>query len=136
MASSSENSPVRKRLFFPRNDDLTEYAPAFERQLKEREDERIYRAKLRQTMVELSENEEVKKVATVVNLVSDADDDDISHDPEIRAMWERGEHTCLMFDGPCGACGKDDEEDEEEEEDGEVRIMNEEEVKNNPEMTA
>ena len=131
MASSNENSPERRRLFFPRNDGLPEDAPAFERQLKEREDERIYRAKLRQTMVEVSKNEEVKKFATVVNLVSDADDDDITSDPEIRAMWERGKHTCDMFDGPCGACAKDDEEY-----DGEVRVMTEEEVKNNPEMTA
>ena len=37
-------------------------------------------------MVALSKNEEVKKVATVVDLVSDDDDDDIAHDPEIRAM--------------------------------------------------
>ena len=61
----------------------------------------------------------------VVDLVSDAeddekaveddddDDDDIAHDPEIRAMWERGEHTCTMFDAPCAVCLKDDEEDEE-----------------------
>jgi hypothetical protein len=61
----------------------------------------------------------------VVDLVSDAeddekaleddddDDDDIAHDPEIRAMWERGEHTCTMFDAPCAVCEKDDEEDEE-----------------------
>ena len=28
-------------------------------------------------------------------------------------MWERGEHTCEMYDAPCAVCGKDDEEDEE-----------------------
>ena len=61
----------------------------------------------------------------VIDLVSDAeddekaleddddDDDDIAHDPEICAMWERGEHTCTMFDAPCAVCEKDDEEDEE-----------------------
>jgi hypothetical protein len=61
----------------------------------------------------------------LVDLVSDAeddekaleddddDDDDIAHDPEIRAMWARGEHTCTMFDAPCAVCEKDDEEDEE-----------------------
>ena len=71
----------------------------------------------------------------LVDLVSDAedeDDDDIAHDPEIRAMWERGEHTCSMFDAPCVLCEKDDEE----EHDGEVRVMTEEEVQNDPEMTA
>ena len=95
-------------------------------------------AKLRQTIVELKKNEEVKKVATVVDLVSDDDDDDIAHDPEIRAMWKRGEHTCVMFDAPCAVCEKDDEEDEDEDEeeyDGEVRVMTEEEVQNDPEMT-
>ena len=34
-------------------------------------------------------------------------------EPEIRAMWARGEHTCTMFDAPCAVCEKDDEEDEE-----------------------
>jgi hypothetical protein len=85
----------------------------------------------------------------LVDLVSDAeddekaleddddDDDDIAHDPEIRAMWARGEHTCTMFDAPCAVCEKDDEEDEEdqEEHDGEVRVMTEEEVQDDPEMT-
>ena len=112
MASSNENSPERRRLFFPHNDDKRFWGRRG-RQLKEREDERIYRAKLRQKIVKLSKNEEVKKVATVVDLVSDDDDDDIAHDPEIRAMWKRGEHTCVMFDAPCAVCEKDDEEDEE-----------------------
>ena len=75
----------------------------------------------------------MKKIVTVVDLVSDDDDDDIAHDPEIRAMWKRGEHTCLMYDAPCAVCKKDDEEDEDEDEeeyDGEVRVMTEEEVQN------
>jgi len=129
MASSNENSPDKHYGVYtpPRFLELPEYTEASnKRQLKEREDERIYRAKLRQKIVALSKNEEVKKVATVVDLVSDDDDDDIAHDPEIRAMWKRGEHTCVMFDAPCAVCEKDDEEDD----DGEVRVMTEEEVQN------
>ena len=45
--------------------------------------------------------------------VSDEDDDDIMHDPDIREMVENGEHTCHMFDAHCQAC-EDDEEDEDE----------------------
>jgi hypothetical protein len=42
-----------------------------------------------------------------------------------------------MFDGECLACEMDEEEDEEEdEEDDEVRVLTEEEVQNDPEMTA
>ena len=48
--------------------------------------------------------------------VSDEDDDDIMHDPDIQEMVENGEHTCHMFDAHCQAC-EDDEEDEEDEED-------------------
>ena len=48
--------------------------------------------------------------------VSDEDDDDIMHDPDIREMVKNGEHTCHMFDAHCQAC-EDDEEDEEDEED-------------------
>lgn len=67
-----------------------------------------------------------------VTRVDDDDDDDIMHDPDVREMVENGEHTCHMFDAPCQAC-EDDEEDEEEED--EVRVMTEEEVLNDPEMT-
>jgi hypothetical protein len=45
--------------------------------------------------------------------VSDEDDDDIMHDPDIQEMVENGEHTCHMFDAHCQAC-EDDEEDEDE----------------------
>jgi hypothetical protein len=38
-----------------------------------------------------------------------------------------------MFDGECRAC---QHEEDEEEYDGEVRVMTEEEVQNDPEMTA
>ena len=48
--------------------------------------------------------------------VSDEDDDDIMHDPDIQEMVKNGEHTCHMFDAHCQAC-EDDEEDEEDEED-------------------
>ena len=48
--------------------------------------------------------------------VSDEDDDDIMHDPDIQEMVKKGEHTCHMFDAHCQAC-EDDEEDEEDEED-------------------
>ena len=59
----------------------------------------------------------------------DEDDDDIMHDPDIQEMVENGEHTCHMFDAHCQAC-EDDEEDDE------VRVLTEEEVLNDPEMTA
>ena len=48
--------------------------------------------------------------------VSDEDDDDIMHDPDIQEMVKKGEHTCHMFDAHCQAC-EDDEEDEEDEDD-------------------
>jgi len=48
--------------------------------------------------------------------VSDEDDDDIMHDPDIQEMVKNGEHTCHMFDAHCQAC-EDDEEDEEDEDD-------------------
>ena len=61
---------------------------------------------------------------------SDEDDDDIMHDPDVREMVERGEHICHMFDGECLACEMDEDEDDE------VRVLTEEEVQNDPEMTA
>ena len=45
--------------------------------------------------------------------VSDEDDDDIMHDPDIQEMVKKGEHTCHMFDAHCQAC-EDDEEDEDD----------------------
>ena len=65
------------------------------------------------------------------------DSDDIMNDPDVREMVECGEHICHMFDGECLACEMDEDEDEEEdEEDDEVRVLTEEEVQNDPEMTA
>jgi len=57
------------------------------------------------------------------------DSDDIMNDPDVREMVERGEHICHMFDGECLACEMDEEDDE-------VRVLTEEEVQNDPEMTA
>ena len=59
------------------------------------------------------------------------DSDDIMNDPDVRERVQRGEHICHMFDGECLAC-----EMEEEDYDGEVRVLTEEEVQNDPEMTA
>jgi hypothetical protein len=49
------------------------------------------------------------------------------YDPDVRKMVENGEHICHMFDGECHACEMDEEE---------VRVLTEEEVENDPEMTA
>ena len=46
--------------------------------------------------------------------VSDEDDDDIMHDPDIKEMVENGEHTCHMFDAHCQACEDDEEEEDED----------------------
>jgi len=46
--------------------------------------------------------------------VSDEDDDDIMHDPDIQEMVENGEHTCHMFDAHCQACEDDEEDDDED----------------------
>jgi len=59
------------------------------------------------------------------------DSDDIMNDPDVCKMVENGEHICHMFDGECLACEMD-----EEDYDGEVRVLTEEEVQNDPEMTA
>ena len=59
------------------------------------------------------------------------DSDDLMNDPDVRKMVENGEHICHMFDGECLACEMDEDEDEEE-----VRVLTEEEVENDPEMTA
>jgi len=83
-----------------------------------------------QKRVKELETEKIKK------RVECDDDDDIMHDPDVRKMVENGEHICHMFDGECLACEDDEEEEEDEEDyDDEVRVLNEEEVENDPEMT-
>jgi hypothetical protein len=59
------------------------------------------------------------------------DSDDIMNDPDVCEMVENGEHICHMFDGECLACEMDEEDEEDE-----VRVLTEEEVQNDPEMTA
>jgi len=78
-------------------------------------------------LLKIRETEKIKKRVDRA-LVWD-DDDDIMNDPDVRKMVENGEHICHMFDGECRACQH--EEDEEE-----VRVLTEEEVENDPEMTA
>jgi hypothetical protein len=88
-------------------------------------------------LLKIRETEKIKKRVDRA-LVWD-DDDDIMNDPDVRKMVENGEHICHMFDGECRACQheEDEEEDDDEEEyDGEVRVLTEEEVQNDPEMTA
>ena len=88
-------------------------------------------------LLKIRETEKIKKRVDRA-LVWD-DDDNIMNDPDVRKMVENGEHICHMFDGECLACEMDedeDEDDDEEEYDGEVRVLTEEEVQNDPEMTA
>ena len=86
-------------------------------------------------LLKIRETEKIKKRVDRA-LVWD-DDDDIMNDPDVRKMVENGEHICHMFDGECLACEMDEDEDEDEEDyDGEVRVLTEEEVQNDPEMTA
>jgi len=73
---------------------------------------------------------ETEKIKKRVDRTLAWDDDNIMHDPDVRKMVENGEHICHMFDGECLAC-----EMEEEDYDGEVRVLTEEEVENDPEMT-
>ena len=77
---------------------------------------------------------ETEKIKKRIECVLAWDDDNIMHDPDVRKMVENGEHTCHMFDGECLACTMDEDEDEEDSED-EVRVLTEEEVENDPEMT-
>ncbi len=85
-------------------------------------------------LLKIRETEKIKKRVDRA-LVWD-DDDDIMNDPDVRKMVENGEHICHMFDGECRACQHEEDEEDEEEYDGEVRVLTEEEVENDPEMTA
>ena len=88
--------------------------------------------RLRERVREL-ESKKVTRIDSVAVLLTTPDAeldgaDDIMHDPDVREMVENGEHICHMFDGACQAC-EDDEDDDE------VRVLTEEEVLNDPEMT-
>ena len=82
--------------------------------------------RLRERIREL-ESKKVIRVDYEEVVLDPSDDDDIMNDPDIQEMVENGEHTCHMFDAHCQAC-EDDEDDE-------VRVMTEEEVLNDPELT-
>jgi hypothetical protein len=82
--------------------------------------------RLRERIREL-ESKKVIRVDYEEVVLDPPDDDDIMNDPDIQEMVENGEHTCHMFDAHCQAC-EDDEDDE-------VRVMTEEEVLNDPELT-
>ena len=98
---------------------------------KELEDE------IKRLQKRVKELEMQREVVDRVVAWDDDDDDNIMHDPDVRKMVENGEHICHMFDGECLACTMDENEDEEDEEDydDEVRVLTEEEVQNDPEMT-
>ena len=85
-------------------------------------------------LLKIRETEKIKKRVDRA-LVWD-DDDNIMNDPDVRKMVERGEHICHMFDGECLALDGRGRGEDEEEYDGEVRVLTEEEVENDPEMTA
>jgi len=89
-----------------------------------------------QKRVKELESEKIKKRVERALVWDDDDDDDIMNDPDVCKMVENGEHICHMFDAPCQACEDDEEDEEEEEYNDEVRVMTEEEVQNDPEMTA
>ncbi len=84
--------------------------------------------RLRELLAVHDECKEKRETAPVDD--EEYDSDDIMNDPDVREMVNNGEHICHMFDGECRAC------QDEEEYDGEVRVMTEEEVQNDPEMTA
>jgi hypothetical protein len=100
----------------PTNEDLIEEIKRLRERVRELESQRFTRVDYEEVVLDPPDD--------------DDDDDDIMHDPDIRDMVENGEHICHMFDGACQAC-----EDDEDDEDDEVRVLSEEEVLNDPEMT-
>ena len=64
--------------------------------------------------VEVGKKEETDKLDDG----DDDDDDDDDDDLEILAMWERGEHTCQIYDAFCVVCDCEQEE-------GDIKLLTE-----------
>lgn len=90
--------------------------------------EKDFDDEIRRLKKRVKELKKLQKNKTLSPIEETEDEDDIMNDPDVREMIENGEHICHMFDAHCQAC-EDDEEDEE------VRVMTEEEVLNDPEMS-
>lgn len=114
---STRSHPLPPGIFVempPTNEELIEEIKRLRERIKELESKKVTRIDYEEVLLTTPEDEL-------------DDDDDIMHDPDVREMVENGEHTCHMFDAHCQAC-EDDEDDE-------VRVLTEEEVLNDPEMT-
>lgn len=114
---STRSHPLPPGIFTempPTNEELIEEIKRLRERIKELESKKVTRIDYEEVLLTTPEDEL-------------DDDDDIMHDPDVREMVENGEHTCHMFDAHCQAC-EDDEDDE-------VRVLTEEEVLNDPEMT-
>ena len=114
---STRSHPLPPGIFAempPTNEELIEEIKRLRERIKELESKKVTRIDYEEVLLTTPEDEL-------------DDDDDIMHDPDVREMVENGEHTCHMFDAHCQAC-EDDEDDE-------VRVLTEEEVLNDPEMT-
>lgn len=112
---STRSHPLPPGIFMempPTNEELIEEIKRLRQRVKELESQKVTRVDYEEVVLD----------------PPDDDDDDIMHDPDVREMVENGEHTCHMFDAHCQACEDDDEDDE-------VRVLTEEEVLNDPEMT-
>jgi hypothetical protein len=112
---STRSHPLPTGIFMempPTNEELIEEIKRLRQRVKELESQKVTRVDYEEVVLD----------------PPDDNDDDIMNDPDVREMVENGEHTCHMFDAPCQAC-EDDEDDDE------VRVMTEEEVLNDPEMT-
>ena len=108
---STRSHPLPPGIFMempPTNEELIEEIKRLRQRVKELESQKVTRVDYEEVVLD----------------PPDDDDDDIMHDPDVREMVENGEHTCHMFDAHCQAC-----------EDDEVRVLTEEEVLNDPEMT-
>ena len=118
---STRSHPLPPGIFVPMPTTPTEFKNCSVKDLSDEID------RLQKRLREL-ESERAQVKATHVD-DEGYDSDDIMNDPDVRKMVENGEHICHMFDGECHACAMDEEDDE-------VRVLTEEEVENDPEMTA